>query len=258
MISLKTRFTREYNRLYTKLLKFFLFIQGTHAPSVYMFHSVVDKEEDLYSKFAITKKSFDIFLKSIIQNGMKSMDEKILFEAIDNPSDYKNHFIVTFDDIYDSVYTNAYPILKRYNIPFVIFVTPNLIGKVDTHSGKTFITNDHLNELLQDPLCILGSHSLEHVPYRKYSKTESLYNLMESKNILENRYNRNVNLFAFPYGRRVEVSNLAIKCLQQTNYKCAFSAINGSIAQKWISGKYFLPRILVDEAYVSNYIKSIK
>lgn len=258
MISLKTRCIREYNRLYTQILKCFWKIQGKHAPSVYMFHSVVDKEEDLYSKFAITKQSFDIFLKSIIQYGMKPMDDKILLEAIENPSDYRNYFIVTFDDVYDSVYTNAYPILKRYNIPFIIFVTPSLIGKVDTHSGNAFITNDHLNELLQDPLCILGSHSLEHVPYRKYSKTESFYNLIESKNILEKQYNRNVNIFAFPYGRRVEVSNLAIKCLQNTNYECAFSAINGSIAQKWISGKYFLPRILVDDVYVSNYIKSIK
>lgn len=254
MTPLRVRLHREYNRWYKWLLRWCWTIQGKDAPRVYMFHSVVDTREQVYSQFAITKESFEQFIVQLEEQGQKAMDADMLLKAIDKPCKYANHYCITFDDIYDTVYTNAYPVLKKYNIPFVAFVTDGLVGKVDPWSKMPMITETHLREMLKDPLCILASHGTEHKMFRDYSHAEALKALVDSKRILAEKYGREVELYAFPFGRRVEVSNDAIRCMKEAGYKCGFSALDGSLKQRWLSGRWFLPRILVSETYCLKVI----
>ena len=254
MTPLRVRLHREYNRWYKWLLRWCWCIQGKDAPRVYMFHSVVDTIEQVYSQFAITKQSFEHFIEHHISNGYHAMDAEALCKAIENPKDYKHHFCVSFDDIYDSVYTNAYPILKKHNIPFVVFITDELVGKVDPWSKLPMITEEHLREMLADPLCILASHGMEHKMFRDYTHAEAVKALVDSKRILADKYGCEVEIFAFPFGRRVEVSDDAIRCVKKAGYRYGFSALNGSLKQRWLSGKWFLPRILVSETYCLKVI----
>ena len=251
MTPLRIRIIREYNRWYKNVLRLFWQIQGKDMPRMYMFHSVVDTIEQVYSQFAITKQSFEHFIEHHISNGYHAMDSEMLYKAIENPDDYKNHFCVSFDDIYDSVYTNAYPVLKKYNVPFVVFITDELVGKIDPWSKQPMITEEHLSEMLADPLCILASHGTEHKMYRSYTHEETITALTESKQILSDKYQREIELFAFPFGRRVEVSNDAIRCVKEAGYRYGFAALDGSLAQRWLSGRFFLPRVLIDEKYVN-------
>lgn len=252
MTPLNIRINREYNRWYKNLLRLFWLIQGKDMPRMYMFHSVVDTIEQVYSQFAITKHSFKQFVEHHIDSGYQAMDAGILYKAIEKPNDYKKHFCVSFDDIYDSVYTNAYPVLKKHNIPFVVFITDELVGKIDPWSKQPMITEEHLRELLADPLCILASHGTEHKIYRTYTHAEAITALTESKRILSDKYQREIELFAFPFGRRVEVSDDAIRWVKEAGYKYGFSALDGSLGQRWLSGRYFLPRVLVGEECVKK------
>lgn len=233
-------------------------MQGKDAPRAYMFHSVVDTPEQVYSRFAITKDSFERFIRYELSRGQKPMDAETLKKAVDNPDAYKNHFVVTFDDIYDSVYTNAYPILKANNVPFIVFVTPTLIDTVDANpkSNNLMITSEHLREMATDSLCIIGAHATHHIAFRTLNEKQARQSLMESKQWLETSFGKNVDFFAFPFGRRVEVSNANIKTLSSCDYHCGFSALDGSLKQKWFCGRWFLPRILVDDKYVAKALKS--
>lgn len=255
MTPLRVRLHREYNRWYNWLLRWCWSIQGKDAPRVYMFHSVVDTKEQVYSQFAITKDSFERFIAYLVEKREVAMDAELLYKAIEHPDNYKHHYCITFDDIYDSVYKNAYSVLKKHNIPFVIFVTDELVGKVDPWSKMPMISEEHLREMLTDPLCILASHGTEHVPYRKYNTQDALAALRDSKKHLEEKYSKRVELFAFPFGRRVEVSDNAIRCVKKAGYRYGFSALDGSLEQRWLSGRYFLPRVLVGEEYVSLILR---
>lgn len=252
MISPKLRLIREHNRIYRHILNWLWRIQGKDAPQAYMFHSVVDTPEQVYSRFAITKESFERFIRYELQRGQKPMDAETLKKAIDAPDEYKNHFVVTFDDIYDSVYTNAYPVLKANNIPFIVFVTPKLIDAVDPSSKHPMITPEHLQEMAKDPLCIIGAHGMNHVAFRTLTEEQAYNSMIESKRWIENTFGKPVNFFAFPFGRRVEVSNANIHTLSQCDFYCGFSALDGSLKQKWFSTRWFLPRILVDDAFVNS------
>lgn len=254
MIPLRIRIIREYNRWYKNVLRLFWQIQGKDMPRVYMFHSVVDTIEQVYSQFAITKQSFEQFIEHLVKQGEKPMDAELLYKAIEQPNSYNHHYCITFDDIYDTVYTNAYPVLKKHNIPFVVFVTDELVGKVDPWSKMPMITEEHLREMLTDPLCILASHGMVHKMFRDYTHAEAVKALIDSKRTLAEKYGREVEIFAFPFGRRVEVSNDAIRCVKEAGYKCGFSALDGSLKQQWLSGRYFLPRVLVDETYCLKVI----
>ncbi len=54
-------------------------------------------------------------------------------EAVDgNKTLPKNAVMVTFDDGFEDNYTNAYPILKEFNIPATFFVATDYIGKHET------------------------------------------------------------------------------------------------------------------------------
>lgn len=251
MISPKLRLIREHNRIYRYLLKWLWCIQGKDAPRAYMFHSVVDAPEQVYSQFAITKDSFERFIRYELQRGQKPMDAETLKKSVDNPDEYKNHFVVTFDDIYDSVYTNAYPVLKANKVPFIVFVTPSLIDTVDSSSKCLMITSEHLREMATDPLCIIGAHGKEHKPFRNYNEKEARQSMEGCRRWLEQKFGKPVDFFAFPFGRKVEVSNANIKTLSACGYHCGFSALDGSLKQKWFSTRWFLPRILVDDEYVT-------
>lgn len=251
MISLRLRSIREYNRLYANVLNLLWHLQGRDSARVYMFHSVLNDRADVYSEFAISSASFEKFLEFELARGQKPMTETNLRKAVDCPREFDNHFAVSFDDIYDSIYINAYPVLKRLGIPFTIFVTPDLIDKIDPASKNPMISLSHLRELMDDELCIVGSHGVEHKVFRYYSESEALSSMEKSKVIL----NRETGIFAFPYGRRVEVSGRDIKCAEKAGYFCAFSALDGSLKQKWFSGRWFLPRIRVGEDYVKRHVK---
>ena len=255
MTPINIRINREYNRWYKWLLRLCWSIQGKDAPRVYMFHSIVNTKEQVYSQFAITKTSFEQFIVHLVKQGEKPMDAELLYKAIEQPNNYNHHYCITFDDIYDTVYTNAYPVLKKHNIPFVVFVTDELVGTVDPWSKMPMITEEHLRELLEDPLCILASHGTEHKMFRSYTHAEAITALTDSMRILSDKYQRQIELFAFPFGRRVEVSDDAIRCVKEAGYQYGFSALDGSLKQSWLSGRYFLPRVLVGEEYVNSILR---
>ena len=252
MISLKLRLIREYNRIYRHVLKWLWRIQGKDAPRVYMFHSVVDTPEQVYSEFALTKASFEKFIRYELGRGQKPMDAEMLKQAVENPDAYKNYFAVTFDDIYDSVYENAYPVLKALNVPFIVFVSPKLIDTIDSWHKQPMITMEHLKEMANDPLCIVAAHGVEHKMFRNYSSKEAKQSMEESKKLLEQAFGKPVEFFAFPFGRKVEVSKANIRTLSEDDYCCGFSALDGSLKQKWFTGRWFLPRVLVDKDFVTN------
>ena len=147
----------------------------------------------------------------------------------------KKSFHLTFDDVYDTVYTEAFPVLKKLNIPFTLFVTQDLIDK------DAYITESHLAALKKSPLCFVGAHGVQHLVFRNLSHKE-----VEKQCTVS-------DTFAFPYGRIVEVSCQNRRQIAGMGYRMAFSALEGTLRASWFTGRYFLPRVNVSERFVEKF-----
>ena len=249
MIPFKLRLIREKNRIYSVILRV-LYKIDYDSSRVYLFHDLVDDKTTIKSKFTISVNSFELFLHNQIKAGKSPINFEELKSVIISRDRIKNAFIVSFDDANESVFLKAYPILKRLNIPFIIFITVELIGK------ENYLSESQIKQLLKDPLCILGSHGYHHKMFRYLTEVQVMNELLESKKYLQNTFNAKIDCFAFPYGRIVECSFRNMKQLSNSEYLFSFSAISGHLGQSWLTSNYFLPRINVSEEEVSSlYMK---
>lgn len=248
MVSVKLRIIREQNRIYTFVLRLLSYFHRTGS-KVYIFHDILDDVSMVKSPFAISKSTFESFLSDELRKGNHANTFEELTQIILKGYNSPNSFIITFDDANESVYTKAYPFLKANSIPFIIFITKELIGK------SNFLNREQIVEMANDTLCTIGSHALRHKMFRYMTDNETLIEYNESRSYLQQLTGQNVYCFAFPYGRLVEVSCKNIKLLEQTSYKFAFSAISGGLNQLWLSGNYYLPRINVSEAVAQKSLK---
>lgn len=98
----------------------------------------------------------------------------------------------TFDDGYESTYTKAFPILKKYGFVATVYVVTNDIGK------PGYMTKEQLQELGRNGWWI-GSETLSHPHLTELTPQESWQELEQSKKILES-WGFEVVDFATPFG----------------------------------------------------------
>lgn len=102
--------------------------------------------------------------------------------------------ILTFDDGYIDFYTNAFPILQRFNFHAVSFIPTGLIG------GSYYMNWDQIKEIQKSGLVTFEGHSVSHVNLAGLSYATALKQLIDSKNVLQSQTNYPVNFIAYPYG----------------------------------------------------------
>ncbi|MFA6216864.1 MAG: polysaccharide deacetylase family protein [Candidatus Omnitrophota bacterium] len=103
---------------------------------------------------------------------------------------------ITFDDGYGDNYTEAFPILKKYNLLATIFIIVNEIGQ------PGMLTWEQIHIMQDSGLISFGSHTLNHPYLVKIDSLEALKSeLFDSKKIMEKELSRPVNTFCYPSGR---------------------------------------------------------
>ncbi len=151
---------------------------------VYMFHNVND-ESDTYS---ISKDHFNEFLTCLLKN-RKIVDIETLLAEKD-----PDNVVITFDDVYRSVYDNAYPLLKEYDIPYYLFVCNEYLDK------DGYLSREQLKEMQDNSRTIIASHFYRHVLSRFLDIDEFKDGVLQGKKELEEISGKEIKQFAFPYG----------------------------------------------------------
>lgn len=138
---------------------------------------------------------------------------------------------VTFDDGWRDNYTNALPILKKYDIPATFFVTTGYINK--TITPKTVSTNDifmnwqEIKEAAGSGISI-GVHTISHRILPTLSDEELEREIAGAKNEIEQRLGRGVISFAYPVGKKGDCClEKCVPILKKNNFKLAVTTIGG-------------------------------
>lgn len=196
-------------KLFLLFCRKLLFFIPFREISVLVYHSIGGDEGDL----SIGKKTFEKHVDYLRKEGFYFANLTELTEYILGRKDLPLKTVaLTFDDGYEDLYFNAFPILRKYNIPFGIFIISDLVGKKD--EKMTYLSQGQIDELVQGGAEI-GFHSKSHKNLIK-TATENVAEEVRS----------GMKFFAYPYGA---FSGDVIKTVKENGYKAAFSVKFGLV-----------------------------
>jgi peptidoglycan/xylan/chitin deacetylase (PgdA/CDA1 family) len=139
---------------------------------------------------------------------------------------------VTFDDGYRDNYENAYPILKRYNIPATVFLATDFIGTGRIPSWEEGYCADRTTLMLSwkqvremsDGGISFGSHTLTHPFLTRIQRKQLECEVRLSKDIIEQQTGKSVSTFAYPSG---DFDSNVKRVVKETGYLAAVSTRSG-------------------------------
>jgi len=128
----------------------------------------------------------------------------------------KKSVFITVDDAYRSVYDFAYPILKKYNFPFSVFVSTKFVSE---DKKSDFMSWKMLKNLSEENVEILN-HTENHKKLINLEPSE----IKEEFIVAEEKIFKNIGsvkkITSYPYGE----SNLTVeKVVKELNFEIAFS-----------------------------------
>lgn len=84
--------------------------------------------------------------------------------------DARPSVVLTFDDGFEDVYRNAWPLLRERGLPFTVYLASGFVGRTMTWEGSTArgaaglgMTWEQLAEMVESGLSTIGNHTHDHV-----------------------------------------------------------------------------------------------
>lgn len=144
---------------------------------------------------SVTPDKFEAQMDYLSKNGYTPVSFDTLYAIfhgqVSNP---QKPVVLTFDDGYIDFYTNAFPVLRRFNFHAVSFIPTGLIG------GSYYMNWDQIKEIQSSGLVTFEGHSITHVNLASLKYDELTRQLTESKRVLNEKTGYPVNFVAYPYG----------------------------------------------------------
>jgi len=160
------------------------------------------------------------------------------------------HVCLTFDDGYQNVYSDAFPVLQEYGFTATVFLVARYCGQYNDWPGNLtsvkrapLLSWNHFKEMTRFGIeC--GSHTLTHPDLTRISPRHADEEIIESKREIEDKTGQPVSLFAYPYGSY----NSHIRTTVRSHFKGACSTRLGNVRSG--ADPYTIRRI--DSYFVSN------
>lgn len=186
------------------------------------YHRVNDKSDFITQGMDgrdVSVKNFERHIRYLKKNyQIISLDDFIRYVKEENGLPKKSA-IITFDDGYQDNYTNAFPILRRYNVPATIFLIADFITAKklmwlhrfyyhlellspdeEAHiASEIYLSGDQIREMNRAGISI-GSHTLTHRVLPQLNEDEVKNEILGSKRKIEEILEKPILHFAYPFG----------------------------------------------------------
>ena len=191
------------------------------------------------SKYPSTNIQMDVFenhIETIKSSGFTFLNPKMLPDIyFEEKLDKK--FLLSIDDGYISFYNNAWPYLKKNEIPFLIFISTEAIGK------KGYMGWNEIKEIEKYPFVTIGNHSHSHDYLVNFTHEEFKKDIIKSIEIFKKNLGYNPVFFSYPFGEW----SLIQKQFVSKNFEFAFGQHSGVIDLN--KDRFELPRFPINEKY---------
>jgi peptidoglycan/xylan/chitin deacetylase (PgdA/CDA1 family) len=176
-------------------------LNGIHVP-ILLYHRLGPVVAD---SMTITTQAFESQMKYLKENGytvirLRQLVDYYLGKSQSLPF---HSLVITIDDGHKSVYTDLFPLLKKYQIPATLFIYPSALS-----NASYAMTWDQLREMKETGLLDFQCHTFWHPNFKnekKRLKPAEYENFVEmqlkkSKEKIERELHAKVDMLAWPFG----------------------------------------------------------
>ena len=180
---------------------------------------------------------FNEHIKIIKENGIKFINPTNFEDELKNNKSERK-ILLTIDDGYQSFYDNAWPILKKSKIPFILFVSTREVGK------KGYMSWENIKEIAEYDFVEIGNHSHTHEYLADENGEIITADIKKSIKIFKKELGKNSDFFSYPFGEYSLEFKSIIKSL---GFKYAFGQHSGVMDET--KDFYEFPRYPINEKY---------
>ncbi len=191
------------------------------------------------NKYPSTNIKIDIFKKQlelIEKNNIEYYDPAKFDTEFESPKTNKK-ILITIDDAFLSFYKNAWPILKKRKIPFILFVSTEPVGK------PGYMSWEQIKEVSSYDFAYIGNHSHTHEYLLNFTYIEFEDDIKNSIKIFNEKLGYNPIYFSYPFGEY----NLKQTKFIKKNFRYGFGQHSGVI--DLTKNRFELPRFPINEKY---------
>ena len=194
-------------------------------------------DENKYPSTNIKIIDFKKHLEIIKKNNINFINPKNFEDEIIK-NKLQRKVLLTIDDGFLSFYENAWPILKKNKIPFILFVSTREVGSTG------YMTWEQIKEINKEDFVEIGNHSHTHEYLVDENNDLIKSDIQKSIDIFQEKLDKNSKFFSYPFG---EYSKDFKKIIKSFGFQYAFGQHSGVIDDT--KDFYELPRFPINEKY---------
>lgn len=192
---------------------------------VLTYHRVREAARD---PFSVTVEEFDRQMAWLRERGAAISLDDLIGYLEGRRSLLNDAVLVTIDDGYDDLRSGALPVLVKYGIPAVAFITA---GEMSTGDGaERKLSRDQVAALASHGVAV-GSHAWDHRSLGRMTGEHAAYQATASRTELEKVTGRPPVAFAYPFGTLLDFNATTGAALRAAGYRCAFTSQHGPVTR---------------------------
>jgi peptidoglycan/xylan/chitin deacetylase (PgdA/CDA1 family) len=172
-------------------------VPGRNFIPVFAFHNIdkapVGTNKGTASLY-VSPQEFEAMLKGLKDNGYQTVKLSEAANLLDNGQMVPKSWVaLTFDDGPENFYSQALPLLEKYQAKASIYLMAGV-------SGHGYLTHKQVGEISRNSLIEIGSHTIWHPKLSSLSPEQQFEELKTSKEKLEKLIGRQVETICYPFG----------------------------------------------------------
>lgn len=206
-------------------------------------------KEDIYKLFS-NQENFEENVKTLLDAGYTFITLEDLYKynkgEISLP---EKVIIITMDDGWSGCYTEAYNVLKKYNVPATIFIVNELVGTTD------YFTWEQAKEMYDSGLVKIHCHGYSHIDYSNVSKEKLINDYTKSHKEIEKQLGEKIQkIMAYPAGKS---SQNSIEWLKEAGFEVQVQTKYGTVNKSKTLDLTDLGRIRAERATGKQILSTI-
>ena len=213
---------------------------------VLTFHSLDHRE----SAISYSPAAFRHVINKLLARGYQTLKLTEAAEYLRRNVAFPNRScVLTFDDGYENVYTEAFPILEQHGLQATVFIAiggnSNIQAdaRLNSMNSLSMLSWGQIREMRHAGIDF-GAHTLTHPDLTSLPPDRAELEIIQSRSVIEDALGTNVECFAYPYGRH----NRHSREITRQHFTCAVSDRLGVVCAR--SNLFALERI--DAAYLRS------